>query len=254
MFAKLKYIVLAVLAASVVALTPSTSRALPALQLDIEDGGYDFSTDTIVAGDDAFTLYAFLNPSKYNILTDMFYISIAVLPAMEYSLEGDRLGSFTINGATINVTSDMTYGTPPVDEIYTGLSETNDWDTGDLEPHGVFPTYFYEYGFYFNENDMTERYDTMYRAIDGEKTLQDGLMYYAAFTIDTSLLDPEHVIHFDLYNSKLRRSGDDYDITMFAPFSHDAESRRVPEPGTLILLGSGLVGIYVHGRLRRKRA
>ncbi|MBE7414121.1 MAG: hypothetical protein HS130_02350 [Deltaproteobacteria bacterium] len=62
---------------------------------------------------------------------------------------------------------------------------------------------------------MTERYDTMYRAIDGERLIQDGLMYYAAFTIDTSLLDPEHVIHFDLYNAKLG-SGEDYDITMFA--------------------------------------
>lgn len=254
MFAKLKYIVLAVLAASVVALTPSTSRALPALQLDIEGGSYDYSTKTIVANDDVFTLYAYLNPSRYNDISDSFYLSIAVLPSLEYSDEGASLGSFTINGTTINVTSDMTYGTPPIDETYLNLAETNDWDTGDLEQHEVFPTYFYEYGFYFNEDEMTQVYDTMYRAMDGFKTYLDGEMYYAAFSIDTRLLDPEYVIHFDFYNSKVKKTGDDVDITMFAKFSHDAESRRVPEPGTLILLGSGLVGAYLHGRLRRKKS
>ncbi|MBE7414122.1 MAG: hypothetical protein HS130_02355 [Deltaproteobacteria bacterium] len=92
MFTKLKYIAIAVLAASVVALTPSASQALPALQLDIEDGGYDLNTQTIVARDDAFTLYAFLNPSKYNNISDMFYLSIAVLPALEYSAEAAGSG------------------------------------------------------------------------------------------------------------------------------------------------------------------
>jgi threonine dehydrogenase-like Zn-dependent dehydrogenase len=34
------------------------------------------------------------------------------------------------------------------------------------------------------------------------------------------------------------------DVThLFAPFSHDAESSQVPEPGTVMLLGSGLVGL-----------
>jgi hypothetical protein len=37
--------------------------------------------------------------------------------------------------------------------------------------------------------------------------------------------------------------GEDCDNTRFAPFSHDAESRKVPEPATLILLGPGLLGI-----------
>ncbi|HAS18026.1 MAG TPA: hypothetical protein DCR39_09160, partial [Nitrospiraceae bacterium] len=35
----------------------------------------------------------------------------------------------------------------------------------------------------------------------------------------------------------------DCDITQFAPFSHDAESKKVPEPSTLILLGTGLVAL-----------
>ncbi|MBZ0220474.1 MAG: choice-of-anchor N protein [Candidatus Methylomirabilis sp.] len=254
MLSKLKYVLSTAVAASFLGLAPSISHALPALQLDIEGGSYDYSTKTIVANDDVFTLYAFLNPSRYNDISDLFYLSIAVLPSLEYSDEGASLGSFTINGAPINVTSDMSYGTPPVDETYLKLAETNDWDIGDLEQHEVFPTYFYEYGFYFNENDMTQVYDTMYRAMNGFKTYQDGQMYYAAFSIDTRLLDPEYVIHFDFYNSKVKKTGDDVDITMFAKFSYDAESRKVPEPGTLILLGSGLVGAYLHGRLRRRKS
>ena len=72
-------------------------------------------------------------------------------------------------------------------------------------------------------------------------------MYYAALTIDTSLLDTDYVIHFDLYNTKLKRGGD-IDVTQFAPFSHDAQSAAVPEPSTVLLLGSGLVGLWASRR------
>ncbi len=66
--------------------------------------------------------------------------------------------------------------------------------------------------------------------------------------VDTSLLDSDYAIHFDLYNTKLKSNGD-IDVTQFAPFSHDAQgcTNCVPvsdsEPSTLILLSPVLVSL-----------
>ena len=49
-------------------------------------------------------------------------------------------------------------------------------------------------------------------------------------------------LHFDLYNKKTsKQDPNDLDINAFAPFSHDAET--VPEPGSLLLFGIGMVGL-----------
>jgi hypothetical protein len=77
-------------------------------------------------------------------------------------------------------------------------------------------------------------------------------MYYKVFDVDVSGLKPGYLIHFDLYNTKVVEGGD-IDVSEFAPFSHDAESRsRVPEPSTLLLLGGGLLSLAVFGKRTRK--
>jgi PEP-CTERM motif-containing protein len=61
--------------------------------------------------------------------------------------------------------------------------------------------------------------------------------------------------YFDLYNTALKKG--DEDVTEFAPFSHDAESRaatplqRVPEPNTVTLLATGGLGLLA--ALKRSR-
>jgi len=96
----------------------SHAHALPLLQLDADPGVYIGGTEeSTVTTSDQFTLYALLDPTKidkkYNFSDYHFFISAALTPSAEVD-QGGNYGSFTFNGATANVTSDMIWGTPPV--------------------------------------------------------------------------------------------------------------------------------------------
>ncbi|GAB4371725.1 MAG: hypothetical protein Kow00128_19850 [Deltaproteobacteria bacterium] len=234
-------ILLAVLIVSGIAVFPPSAHAVPSLQLDIGSGVYDWSTQTIVATSNPFTLYALLRETDKNPLSDTYYISAALMP--KTVPPGADLGSFTFDGATVNVTEGMVYGVPPVE-----ADGTAGKDPGDLPKHGIFKTYFSEFSFSFDQSKKAREYDTQddpggFQVASGD----DPILYYMAFNVDVGSLAAGYQIHFDLYNEKVRCSGD-YDISAKAPFSHDAESAPVPEPGTMILLGSGLIGIAIFGK------
>lgn len=219
----------------------------PTLQLDIGGGTYSRPGDgqtpeSIVAPADTFTLYAFLIPNAGNKLDDTYYISAAVVP--KTGPDSQYLGSFVFDGTTVNVTQDMTYGIPPLETVITQLK-----DPGDLPPHGIYYTYFEEFGFKFNQSQQISPYNTQDRAINGGSIPTTGTgMYYVSFQVNVSGLANGYIIHFDLYNTKIKSNGD-VDVTWFAPFSHDAES-KVPEPASLLLLG---IGFAVLGLAAKKK-
>ncbi len=239
------------------ALTGQAAWAVPVLQLDIAGGTYDHSSDTIVTGAEDFQVDAVLTPggnwdcgdlsdkTLRWFLDQTFYLSIALEPKAPLSAGGD-LGSFTVNGVTIDVTTDMVYGNPPIENA----SLFQPRDSGDLPRHDIFPTYFTEIPFKFDPSLTTAIYNTA----DDPGGLTPGGTggYYIPFQIGSSTIDGFYDLHFDLYNEVVRNAkcSTDTDVGIFAPFSHDAETKKVPEPGVLPLLVMGLAGLTLFSRRR----
>lgn len=244
--------VLAFLTATGIAVTTPSAQAIPLLQLDIAGGTYDTATQTTTTSADVFSLYAYLTPSNScdavctaSLLGTQYFVSVALAP--QTSVSGNY-GSFSYNtggGATVvNATSNMTYGRPPLE----GALATS--DAGDLAPHGIYDTYFYEIPFYFALTNTASVVNVEDNAGLGPVTSGTG-MYYAAFNFDASALADGFDLHFDLYNEQMRNG--DIDINNFAPFSHDAATTtKVPEPEMLALFGIGLAGMGLVAGIRRR--
>jgi hypothetical protein len=234
------------------ALIAARAEAVPLLQLDVLNGVYDTDSDTIVASGEDFTLVAILTPGTNakaaeiaTLLANTYYVSAALIPG-----EAQTSGSFSWNNNVYNVTSDMTYGTPPFE------AGDQSHDSGDLSTHGAFPAYFREFAFQFTATQRALRYDSerdpgALTPTSATKTIS----YYMLFDITTSV-GSTSAIHFDLYNTVFKECAKknpgcvkDEDVGQFAPFSHDAESGHspdepvssVPEPSNLMLIGIGVV-------------
>jgi hypothetical protein len=195
-----------------------------------------------MAGSNSFALYAYSLSLPGN-----YFLSMALVP----STGAGSYGSFSVNGSTINVTSGMTFGTPPFETILDGA------DPGDLPSHGMYPTYFTEQMFTFSAANQSGVYNTQDQTGAGP---QPGTgMYFARFDFDLSGLSPGFGLHFDLYNESLisvcrnrNCTLGDIDVNTFAPFSHDAQGmvRAVPEPETyaMLLAGLGLMALFARRR------
>lgn len=214
-------------------LAVSSVFAVPTLQLDIDGGVYNQLTETTMITSTNFELVALLNEDLGFDITvkDSFYLSMAITPKIDQSLS---LGIVLIDGDTINVTKDMTLGTPPLK-----LS-----DYKDIGDHGIFETYYFEKMFLFADTNKAMSYDVQTDPGYFESD-PSGDLFFNTFAIDISGLNPDYGVHFDLYT---KTDGKNLE---FAPFSHDAEA--VPEPATLSLFGMGLLVLSGMGLIHRRK-
>jgi hypothetical protein len=247
-----------ILGLALTAMCTGSAEAVPLLQLDMAGGVYDPTTETIVAPGGPFQLFAILTPKTgatqqeiNSLLNTTFYVSIALSP--QVGPAPANLGSFafgqTGSVTTYNATSNLTYGTPPIEY----LAAT--FDPGDLAKHGIYDTYFAEFSFKFSPLDTATTYNTANNP-GGPTANAAGGSFYASFVGNSTLLASAYNLHFDLYDEIAARCAKnqtctDTDIEHFAPFSHDAQTQRVPEPSAamFLLLGSAMAAGYRFRRL-----
>ena len=205
--------------------------AIPVLQLTIDGGTYNTSTETTVTSNKIFNLYSLLTADS---AAGDYRLSIAVVPALTVGAGGDY-GSFTLNGTVFDVTGGMVFGTPPLDTF--GRPDS-------LPTHGIYDTYYTEFGFNFNSAQASNPYDVTDTGNIGVIPVAGTGAFWKMFEFNVTELTANTLLHFDLYRVD-PTTGTLFSANSFAPFSHDAEdgppSNNVPEPQILILLGMGLI-------------
>lgn len=194
--------------------TIKPAGAVPNLQLFVEGAIFDTVTETWVT---SHVPDFNLQVIGANRTIDDVYLTIAVPLG--------QTGTITIDS---NPIGPYTFGTPVMG------------DGSPLPAHGIYPTDFATY--FVGDFGLIQ---TVYDRSPGETG--SALGEIKTFSVSVSGYS---WAHFDAYNHVvLNNSHIKY---VFAPFSHDAEF--VPEPTSLLLFSSGLLGLFAFRRGKRKRS
>ena len=217
----------------------SASFGVPLLQLYGEGATYDSGSETWITTESSFTLWVMGNvngPGGKGSIMDVF-LSVAY--------PTDETGTVSI---TPTMTSLVTDPSTPDDPIFHSTGDgTNPTmsDGADLPSHGVYGpgTSWDKYSI----GNLVSTDSPVADLIDSFPTYPGPLWKYSSGQINaySVAITGYSWVHFDAFDHI-----DGTTNAFFAPFSHDAE--KVPEPSTLLLLGSGLTVIALWGRRKFK--
>ncbi|MFH1678445.1 MAG: choice-of-anchor N protein [Candidatus Omnitrophota bacterium] len=207
---KYRIIILGLLAVICAAGIATPAFAVPNLQIYIDGGTYDTTSQTWVTSSSNFELWVI------GAKRAMHEVKLAI------AVPSSNGGTVTVNLTEIVIST--TPGTPIMG------------NGSSLPSHSIYSTYF---GIYDVGNfDLSQ---TVYDMQPGETGSANGEI--KKFSVLVSGYD---WVHFDAYGHYHKCCKIHY---RKAPFSHDAEY-VIPEPGSLLLLGSGLLGLMAFRKNR----
>lgn len=246
-----KIIMAMILTGMLLALAPAASYAYPSLQLYVDGSTYDETTQSWTINASKFDIWIIGDLKNKNIYD-------VKLTTTFYGLDG----SISFTPKTTTKLTDPSVPSPDPDGPITegGISFPH-YDTGMhpvLPPHGIFTETTRWADFFLG--DFTLKDSPIGDFMTSYPTSFESMGQINVYEVSLSGWDR---VHFDAYG--FTKDGglyytDDSSYELLkdingryivkAPFSHDATTTSVPEPGTLILLGAGLFGLGLYIRKR----
>ena len=256
-----------IIAALLLFLVPTLAMAIPNLQIWSPQGEYDTITETWIIPHYNYKLWvigakldvndvklAFAVPEDENGSIQVTWLDPS---SPDYGDDGPYEDNFTLTlndpGLGEEDLNRLDYlgeygyresyamGDPDPATYGFGSGIPLDGDGAQIPPHGVFPTDFYEYFIgNFGTGEIVQNY------IPDERD-DEALGEIKIFDISVSgysWVDIGAYDHVILSNTNAKY--------VFTPYSHDGAS-TIPEPATMLLLGSGLIGLGWFGRRKTKK-